>query len=204
VSLLELPVHLSEVDVVLTSTGADALVIEDGDLVEVMAERSGRPLLVVDIAVPRDVSPSSASIDGVTLLDMDDLRAFADAGMAQRRREVVRAEAILNEEMERYREVTTAREVAPSIVALRGKIEAVRAAEMDRFRRKNGNLGQAATEAADALTKALVAKLLHEPTVALKESSGSARGDRLLGAVDDLFGLDPGADDAAGSAGQAD
>lgn len=190
VGLFDVPDHLAEVDVVLTSTGADALIIEGGDLSPVMAQRPDRPMLIVDIAVPRDVSPAAGSIDGVTLLDMDDLRAFADAGVAERRREVARAEAILGEEIERFREETTAREVAPSIVALRRKVEAVRSAEVERFRRKHGHLDPAATEAAEAMTKALVAKLLHEPTVALKESSGSPRGDRLLIALDDLFDLD--------------
>lgn len=202
VRLLDLPDHLAEVDVVLTSTGAESLVIEDGDLEPIMDERPDRPLLIVDIAVPRDVAPAVGSLDGITLLDMDDLRAFADAGVVERRREVARAEALLEEEIERFREATTAREVAPSIVALRRKVETMRAAEVDRFRRKNGHLGPVATEAAEALTKSLVAKLLHEPTVALKESSGSPRADRLLIALDDLFDLD--ADTGASSAGDDD
>lgn len=204
VGLFDLPDQLHEVDVVLTSTGADALVIEDGDLGPVMAERPDRPLLLVDIAVPRDVSPTAGDIDGITLLDMDDLRAFAGAGVAERRREVAEVQAILAAEIERYRSATTAREVAPSIVALRHKVEAVRAAEVDRFRRKNGHLGPAATAAAEALTRSLVAKLLHEPTVVLKESSGSARGDRLLAALDDLFGLDADLGERRGDAGQAE
>ena len=127
VSLAEFPEHLAEVDLLLTSTGAQALMVEKADLVPVMAERPDRPLLIVDIAVPRDVDVTVGEIPGVTRLDMDDLRAFADAGLAERRREVAGVEAILNDELERYLGATSAREVAPMIVALRRQAEGLRA-----------------------------------------------------------------------------
>ena len=84
VRLDDLPHHLAEVDVLLTSTGASAVILEHGDLATVVSERQGSDLLVVDIAVPRDVDPAAGEIDGVTLLDMDDLRDFAEAGIRER------------------------------------------------------------------------------------------------------------------------
>ena len=189
VGLLDLPDQLAEVDVVLTSTGSDALVIEEGDLASTMAERAGRPLLIVDIAVPRDVAPGVGDLPGVTLLDMDDLRRFADAGVAERRREAARVETILQGEIDRYRDATTAREAAPAIVALRRQAESLRAAELERFRRKHSYLDADDLAAVEAMSRSLVAKLVHQPTVVLKDAGGSARGDRLITALAELFDL---------------
>jgi glutamyl-tRNA reductase len=190
VALLDMPDHLAEVDVLLTSTGSRALMIEAADLAPVMRARPARPLLIVDIAMPRDVDPAVGRLPGVTLLDMDDLRAFAEQGVAERRREVGRVEAILEDELHRYVEATSAREVAPIVVALRERAEATRQAELDRFRSRLAYLDPSELEAVDALSKSLVAKLLHEPTVVLKGAAGSSRGDRLLAALRELFGIE--------------
>ena len=119
VALAELARHLVDVEVLLTSTGATSIMVEHSDLADAVDARAGRPLLIVDIAVPRDVDPSAADLPGVTLLDMDDLRAFVEQGMASRRREIGRVEAILEDELHRYLDATSAREVAPIVVALR-------------------------------------------------------------------------------------
>ena len=102
VELNELPKHLAEIDVLLTSTGASSVILEHGDLNDVMRERSDRELLVVDIAVPRDVDPAAGEIAGVTLLDMDDLRAFAEEGIQARRREITGVQAIIDDELDSY------------------------------------------------------------------------------------------------------
>ncbi len=187
VPLVELPARVADVDLLLTSTGSQAPIIEKADLVAVMAGRADRPLLVVDIAVPRDVDPAVAEIDGVTLLDMDDLRRFAAAGVAGRRREVVAVEAILNDELERYLGATSAREIAPTIVALRERAEFVRSAEVERFGARFDDLSPDQADLVEAVTKGLVAKLLHQPTVVLKDAAGSPRGDRLVAALRELF-----------------
>jgi glutamyl-tRNA reductase len=191
VPLVEVPGHLADVDVLLTSTGAQAPLLERADIAPVMAGRPDRPLLVVDIAVPRDVDPAVADIDGVTLLDMDDVRGFAAAGIAERRREVAAVEAILNDELERYLGATSAREVAPTIVALRERAESVRAAELDRLRARYDDLDTHQLDMVDAVTRSMVAKLLHQPTVVLKDAAGSPRGDRLVAALRDLFEIEP-------------
>jgi glutamyl-tRNA reductase len=190
VPLVELPERLAEVDVLLTSTGSRAPMIERADLDPVMAGRADRPLLIVDIAVPRDVDPEVAAVPGVTLLDMDDLRRFAAAGVAERRREVAAVEAILGEELERYLGATSAREVAPMIVALRDRAEAVRSAELDRLRGRYDDLDERQLDMVDAVTRGLVAKLLHQPTVVLKAAAGSPRGDRLVAALRELFEIE--------------
>jgi glutamyl-tRNA reductase len=190
VPVLDVPDELGRVDVLLTSTGSKAPLIEKDDVVPVMAGRAGRPLLVVDIAVPRDVDPAVAEIDGVTLLDMDDVRAFAAAGVAERRLEVAAVEAILADELDRYLVATSAREVAPMIVALRERAESMRTAELDRFRARYDDLDPRQLDMVDAVTRGVVAKLLHPPTVVLKDAAGSARGDRLVAALRELFEIE--------------
>jgi glutamyl-tRNA reductase len=190
VPLVDLPARVADVDLLLTSTGSQAPIIEKADLVAVMAGRADRPLLVVDIAVPRDVDPAVAEIGGVTLLDMDDLRRFAAAGVAGRRREVVAVEAILDDELERYLGATSAREIAPTIVALRARAEAVRSAEVERFRARFDDLSPDQVDLVEAVTKGLVAKLLHQPTVVLKDAAASPRGDRLVAALRELFEIE--------------
>jgi glutamyl-tRNA reductase len=190
VALFDLPAEVAQVDVLLTCTGASGYMIETADLAGVMDARADRPLLVVDVAVPRDVDPGVAALDGVTVLDMDDLRAFAQAGVAERRREVSQVETILDEELDSYLDATSAREVAPIVVALRDRAESVRTAELERYQNRLSYLDPEALATVEHLTRSLVAKLLHEPTVALKDAAGSARGDRLLAAIRELYGLE--------------
>ena len=186
VRLVDLPEALVDVDVLLTSTGASSIMVDHADLERVSAGRAGRELLIVDIAVPRDVDPSARDLPGVTLLDMDDLRAFAEDGLAERRREVTRVQELIAEEVGRHLEATTARQVAPLIASLRDRAEALRIAEVERAAAR---LGPDERAAVDAATRAALAKLLHEPTVRLKDAAGSPRGERLAEALRELFDL---------------
>ena len=189
VRLDELPRHLAEVDVLLTSTGASSVILEHGDLDTVTGLRGGRALLIVDIAVPRDVDPAAAGIDGITLLDMDDLRAFAEVGLAERRREITAVQAIVDAELDRYVDESTARSVAPIVAALRARGNEVRSGEFDRLVGRLGELDDRQREVVEALAAGIVGKLLHEPTVRLKDAAGTARGERLAEALRDLFDL---------------
>ena len=189
VRLDDLPRHLATVDVLLTSTGASAVILEHGDLATVVGRRDGRNLLVVDIAVPRDVDPTAGEIDGVTLLDMDDLRAFAEAGIRERQRELTAVQAIVEAELDRYVAASTARSVAPLVSSLRNRGEEVRAGELERLAARLGDLDPRQKEAVEALAAGIVGKLLHEPTVRMKDAAGSARGERLAEALRDLFDL---------------
>ncbi len=189
VRLDDLPRHLAEVDVLLTSTGASAAILEHGDLASVVGERHGRELLVVDIAVPRDVDPAAGEIEGLTLLDMDDLREFADVGIRERQREVTAVQAIVDAELARYVDVSTARLVAPLVASLRARGDLVSSGELQRFSARLGNLDDRQRDAVEALAAGIVGKLLHEPTVRMKDAAGTARGERLSEALRDLFDL---------------
>jgi len=189
IGLDELPAALTKVDLLLTGTGANSMIIEHAHVDRVMQNRNGRDILVVDVAVPRDVDPAAGQIPGVTILDMDDLRAFADAGMAERKREVELVESMCAEEVNRFLSVRSAREVAPLVARLHDDAEEIRLAEIDRLRARLGDLDERQLEALDALTKGIVAKLLHQPTVRLKDAAGTPRGERLAEALRDLFEL---------------
>ena len=194
VRLHDVPAAIADVDVLLSSTGAASPLLEVDDLRDIVTSRGGGPLLIVDIAVPRDIDPAIGALDGVTLLDMDDLRAFADAGTEARRREVAAVQSLLDDELERYVGASSAREVAPMIVALRDRAEELRRSEVDRFRARLEGQNEAQLEAVEGLTRGIIGKLLHEPSVALKDAAGSPRGERLVASLRDLFGLDGDAD----------
>lgn len=185
----ELGDALTTVDVMLTSTGATDTVVTRDDVEAVMAHRDGRSLLIVDVAVPRDVDPSVTTLEGVTLLDMDDLRSFAEAGIAERRREIAVVQRLVDDEVSRYFEHVAAREVAPLVASLRDRAEVIREAELARYTARLADLSPKERAAVEGLTRGIVNKLLHEPTVRLKDAAGTARADRLADALRTLFDL---------------
>jgi glutamyl-tRNA reductase len=154
-----------------------------------MTSRGGRALLVVDIGVPRNIDPGSGEVFGVTLLDIDDLRAYGELSLEQRRQEIGKVRDLIAEALDRHRIERKAREVAPLVTALRARAEELRAGELRRSNARLSGLSPADRDAVDALTQALVNKLLHEPTVRLKDAAGSARGALYADALVELFGL---------------
>ena len=186
----DLTAELVDADVLLTSTGAATVLLTEDEVAGVVTKRAGRHLVLVDIAVPRDIDPLVAGLDGVTVLDMDAIGAHAARGLAERRREIAAAREVLDEELDRFAAATSAREIAPVIVALRESAEALRLAELERARRSLASLDDDQRAAVDALTQGLVSKLLHQPTTALRDAAGSAKGDRLVQALRDLFGIE--------------
>ncbi len=188
IALDELLDHLVESDVLLSSTGAPGVLIERSDIELVMTRRDGRALLVVDVAVPRDVDPGVGQVFGVTLLDIEALRAYGEHSLAQRRAEVGKVRVIITDELERFRAETSAREVAPLITTLRARADALRRAELERVGARG--LDPEARARLEQVTERLVNKLLHEPTVRVKDAAGSERGEALADALADLFALD--------------
>ena len=144
---------------------------------------------MLDIAVPRDVESSAGTLPGLTLLDLEDLRDWADRGRQARAGEAERVREIVAEEVDRYLDDASAREVAPNLGALHDRAEHVRQAEVARFQRRLSELEPKEREAVEALTRGLIAKLLRPPTVRLKEDAGTPRGERNAGALRDLFDL---------------
>ena len=186
----ELPAALADVDVLLTSTGSTEPLLTVDDLTPVLPRRAGRPLLIVDVAVPRDVDPGVGRVFGITLLDIEALRAFGEQSLELRRAEIEKVRAIVTDELDRFRLERSAREVAPLVAALRDRADRVRQAELRRRAAKLRDLDPAAAEVVDAVTRSVVNKLLHEPTVRVKDSAGTARGELLADALADLFALD--------------
>ena len=180
---------LVDADVVVTCTGAGGTVIDHEMVASAMARRADRPLFVVDIAVPRDVERSVGDIDGVTLLNLDDLRDWAARGQAQRAAEADAVRSIVLEEVERFAMETTARQAAPLVAQLHAAAESVRVAEIERMKRRLASLDPEQRDAVEALTKGIVAKLLHDMSVRLKDDAGTPRGERNAAAVRDLFDL---------------
>jgi glutamyl-tRNA reductase len=146
-------------------------------------------LHIVDIGVPRNVDPAVGELAGVTLADLDDLRDWADRGLSHRAAEAERVRVIVADEVERFLVESTARQAAPLVAAMHGAADRVRTAELERFAARFGDLDDSQREAVDALTKAIVAKLLHEPSVRLKAQAGTPQGERNAAALRDLFDL---------------
>lgn len=184
----ELGAALRQADVLLTCTGAGTTII-DHDLVDQARAGLHQPLLIVDIAVPRDVAADVRRSPHVTLLNLDDLRDWAARGLAQRAAEADRVQLIVGEEVERFTMETTARQAAPLVAQLYEKAENVRQAELERFAAKLAGLEGVQRETVEALTRGIVAKLLHQVSVRLKDDAGTPQGERNAAAVRELFDL---------------
>lgn len=194
VTLDALPSELEHADVVITSTAAGEVILSRERLAPILARRSatpghGRPLVVVDAAVPRDVDPAVGEIEGVELLDMEAVRCFAEEQMAGRSAEIPSVRAILADELERYRTMAAGRLAAPVVSALRERAELVRVTEIERHLGRLDSLGPEERELVETITRRVVAKLLHNPTVRVKQAAGSPRGERLAEALRTLFDL---------------
>jgi glutamyl-tRNA reductase len=187
IGLDQLATAVASCDVVLACTAAGGNVVTRADLDA--ADRDGRPLLVVDIAVPRSVERSVAGVPGVTVLDLDDLRDWADRGLALRAAEADRVRAIVAEEVDQFVVEVTARQAAPLVAQLHEHAEDVRTGELERFAGRLAELDDTERDAVDALTRAIVAKLLHTPSVRLRHGAGTPQGERNAAAVSDLFDL---------------
>lgn len=188
VPFADLAQALASCDVLLTCTGAGSVLI-DHDTVATARDGVETPLLVVDIAVPRDVAAEVERHPHVTLLNLDHLRDWAARGLAQRAAEADRVRSIVGEEVERFGLEATARQAAPLVAQLHEKAEAVRQSELERFSNRLAALDPAQRDTVDAVTKGIVAKLLHQLSVRLKDDAGTPQGERNAAAVRDLFDL---------------
>ena len=191
IPLSEIADTLVDADVLLSSTASAQVLIERSTIEMVMACRGGRPLLVVDVALPRDVDPGVREVNDVTLLDLDDLKDYAQRSAERRRREITKVREILAAEIERYRADRTGRQVAPLVTSLRELGERVRTGEIARFRAKLDGLDPDQRAVVEALTEGIVNKLLHEPTVRVKDAAGTPRGYYYADALAALFDLPP-------------
>lgn len=179
---------LTDVDVLISATGATNRVLDHDSVERAMANREG-PMLVLDLAVPRDVDPSVAEIDGVSMLVLGDLQAFANRGLEERQKAVADAELVVDEGIAELGQQLSAQEVSPLLGSMYRWADAVRIDEIDKQSPRFADLDPESRAAAEALTKAVVAKILHEPAARLRDAAGTTRGDRLAESLRDLFDL---------------
>jgi glutamyl-tRNA reductase len=185
----ELEQALAWADVVVTATSAETPVVSEAAVEAAMAGREERPLVLVDLAVPADVERSAGEVTGVRLFDVDDLRAGLDDAIASRMREVPAVEAIVEEEVEAFARRHRELEVEPLVAAMRRQAEAIRVRELERTLRDLGDLDPETAARIEHLSRALVKKVLHEPTVRLRERAGAGGAEDVAAAARELFGL---------------
>ena len=190
VGLDALEEELGHADVVVASTGSQGLVLSGEQVARAMKERRGRPVFFIDIAVPRDLDTAINEVEDCYLYDIDDLERVVAESVAGRREEAVRAEAIVSEEADSFRAWQLSLDVVPAIASLRARAESIRQEELDRVEGRLASLSPSQRRAVEALTSQIVAKLLHQPTVRMKEAAAAADGVLYADAVRHLFGLE--------------
>ena len=189
VGIDEIGALLATVDVVVTSTSAPGFVVDLEGAGAALRGRRGRPILFVDLAVPRDVAPSLAAVEGCFVYDIDDLEAVVQASLAGRRVEAVQAEKLVALEAERFREWQAALAVVPAIASLRARAEEIRCGELAKAEGRLERLPESERKLVESMTSQIVAKLLHLPTIRMKEAAAGADGVIYADVVRHLFGL---------------
>jgi len=185
---------LANADLVLTSTSAPGAVIGRSAVERAVASRDGTPLVIFDLAVPRDVEASSGAVGGVSLWDIDGLQAICDDNRRRRTAEIARAEAIVDSEAERFMAWWSARQLAPTITALLAQADAIREREVLRALARMPELDEHDVEQVRTLATRVVAKLLHRPLTVLKTDP---EGANMAQVVQQLFGLEADPESAA-------
>jgi len=184
--------HFAVADIVITSTAAPHAVVTWARIAPAVARRGGRPLCVLDLAVPRDVEPAVGQLENVFLYDLDDLQAVAGQASAERRAEIPRAEQIVDEEVEHFWAWHDTLAVVPVLKEFRGRMEAVRTAELERVFKQLQHLSPDDRERLARFSESLLNKFLHEPTLALKREAEAGDGYLLVEALRKLFHLERG------------
>jgi glutamyl-tRNA reductase len=155
----------------------------------VISARRNKPMFLIDIAVPRNIEPSVNEIDNVFLYDIDDLQEVVNANLRERLKEAEHAEELVVQEVERMMARLKVQEVAPTIVSLQEQLEHIRAAEIERMRRKLGPLTPEQEEALDGLTRGIVNKIAHGPISELRRQAGRPEGGHIVDAIRQVFHL---------------
>jgi glutamyl-tRNA reductase len=182
-----LAAELERADVVVSATSASELVLSRESVAAAVRARRGRPLLLLDLAVPRDLDPAINELDGCFLYDVDDLDAVVTETLSGRRGEAARAEQLVAGEADRFREWQASLDIVPTIASLRALAEEIRDREL---LKAGGRLSERERKHIESVTSQIVAKLLHLPTIRLKEAAAAADGVVYADVVKHLFGLE--------------
>lgn len=185
----EFPDRLKDVDIVISSTGAPGFVITPDKVRSAIKSRRNTPMFFIDIAVPRDIDPKVNELDSVFVYDIDDLQNVVDANLAERKKEAEKAEKIINEEVEAFYQWIKSLQVKPLLISLRKEMEKIKNDELAELKRKLPQLTEDNENAINAFASALVNKILHHPTIFLKEISTSEDGYVYLEAFKRIFNI---------------
>lgn len=188
--LPELNEALAQNDVVISAVSSQTPIITQEMVAQAMAQRGERPFILIDIAVPRNIDPHAAEIPNVHLFDADDIKSHLDEALAARQKQVPLVEAIIAEEIQMFNEQLRQLTIKPVIVNLRHKAEVIRQQEMERTLKHLGHVDPETRTHLDHLTRSLINKLLHEPTLRLKQSAGEEEAMIYAETLRDLFGLE--------------
>jgi glutamyl-tRNA reductase len=183
--------HLHKADIVLSTTGAPHFIIGPKDVVEVLRRRKRRPMFFIDIAVPRDIDPAVNELENVYLYNTDDLQGVVESNLEQRRKEAEKAEEIVAGEADRFLSWLSSLDVVPTIVALRSRFEEIVRSEVERTLSAWKGISPEHEKRLDAMTSAMISKLLHTPISVLKHTGQGGRIDLYLDALRSLFDLSP-------------
>ncbi len=183
--------HMTGADIVITSTGAPHFIIGRNLAEQVIHRRKNKPIFFIDIAVPRDIDPAVNQIDNAFLYDIDDLQQVIDANLKERFKEAMRAEQIVDDEVEAFCLKMQTRDVVPTIVQLRESLEKVRRDEIERNRRHLKDLSPEQQAAVDQITKSIVNKILHPPIEQLKQMAHDPQGADLADLIRKIFNVKP-------------
>ncbi|NPA94826.1 MAG: glutamyl-tRNA reductase [Thermodesulfobacteria bacterium] len=190
ISLEELDDALVETDIVISSTGAPGIIIHKERVQKIMRPRRHRLLFFIDIAVPRDIDPGVNDIDNVYLFDIDELKEVVEENKAERQREAVKAERIIEAEVIKFRSWLNSLDIVPVIKGLQEKAESIRRRELARTFKNLKHLDDKDLKAIEKLTQSLVSKLLHDPIIFLKKCSKEEDREQLLSLITQLYSLD--------------
>lgn len=180
---------LKKVDIVISATDSPQFLIRHDQMAKVIKERKQKPIFFIDIADPRDIEPSVGDIENVYLYNIDDLKKVADENIKDRGKEAQKAEAIIQDEVIKFVNWYHSLEVTPTIVALRNKFEEIRKKELEKTLSLHPNLSEKEKKSLEALTSAIINKILHTPSTLLKQSNEEAMADLYLDTLRTLFQL---------------
>ena len=186
----ELPIELQQTDIVVTSTSSPHTLVDHEEMALVMQAREGRPILVIDTAVPRDFDPATRSLPGVHLYDIDDLQRVVEQNRSGREAEALRAGAVVEEELQRFARWLDSLEVVPTIAALRKLATSIAEQTLADNQNKWQSLSDSDRERVELITTAIINKFLHEPTVRIKRATVEGNGYQYAQVLRDLFGLE--------------
>jgi glutamyl-tRNA reductase len=194
----ELPAQLAEADIVVSTTNSPHHLIERTELEVVMAQRPARPLLLIDLAVPRDIDPGCREVPGVSLHDVDDVQSIAERNASGREAEARRAERILEAELVRFERWLSSQEVTPTVAALRARADEIVTRVLAENETRWEDLSERDRERVELLARAIASRLLHEPTLRIKAAADRDDAYLQVSALRELFGLDAGTEPDAG------